>query len=161
MTTLSEYLEKHSHSLTPLVDPSLLQLSPGGGWAPSDAAAAAANVRVWTDPGLRRSGFQPTIIVSAARITPELDPKVVLDRLHDNAATLPEWHTRASTRSTDEQGRLLSDSLGDYRLEGLELTASTLSRIWTESGSTLMRQVVVTTLSDQLSTHADALRDAP
>lgn len=161
MMTLPEYLEKHDHSLTPLAEPSLLELSPSGGWTPSDTAEAADNVKVWTDPGLHRDGFQPTIIVSAARITPELDPDVALDRLNDNAATLPDWHMRASTRSTDEQGRLVSDSLGNYRLEGLELTASTLTTVWTEGGATIMRQVVVTTFSDQLFAHTDALRAAP
>ena len=161
MMTLPEYLAEHGHSLSPLADPTLLELSPGGGWAVSEIAEAATNVKVWTDPGLHRDGFQPTIIVSAARITPGLDPNVVLDRLHDNAATLPEWHVRASARSTDEQGRLVSDSLGNYRLEGLELTASTLTTVWTEGGSTIIRQVVVTTFSDQLFAHTDALRAAP
>lgn len=161
MMPLPEYLEKHGHSLSPLPEPSLLKLAPAGGWAISNVADAAANVKVWTDPSLLRDGFQPTIILSAARITPELDPNVVLDRLNDNAATLPEWNLCASARSTDEQGRLVSDSLGNYRLEGAELTASTLATIWTEGESTILRQVVVTTFSDQLSAHSDALRAAP
>lgn len=32
MTVLAEYLDRHGHTLEPLTDPTLLELSPRGGW---------------------------------------------------------------------------------------------------------------------------------
>lgn len=162
MTTLLDYLEAHGHTLEPLNDPTLREQSPGGGWTAITMDEPIGNVAVWADETLRRDGFQPTIIVSTARITPPVDPATILDRLDDTAATLPEWAPRASARSTDERDCLVSDSLGDYRLGEHHLTASTIASVWNESENgdemTVLRQVVVTTFTDQLHAHGDALR---
>lgn len=120
------------------------------------------NIVVWADEMLRRDGFQPTIIVLTARISPAVAPATVLDRLDDTAATLPAWVRRACARSPDERGRLVSDSLGDYHLGEPHLTASTIATVWSESDNgdevTAVRQIVVTIISEQLPVHSEALR---
>lgn len=116
----------------------------------------ADNVAVWAAPALARDSFQPTIIVSVARITPAIDTQTLFDRLDDTAATLPEWRPRAHARSTEDEGRSVSDTLGDYRLDRVDLTASTIVTAWLDGDSTILRQIVVTTFADQLPAHSDA-----
>ena len=101
-----------------------------------------------------------------------MDCTTVLDRLADTAAMLGGWHLRATRRVEDAQGRLVADTLGEFRVGDHVLTASTIATVWrdnqadscgdtgdeAESGATVLRQVVVTTFTDQLATHADVLR---
>lgn len=162
MTVLAEYLHRHGHTLEPLADQELLALSPGGGWRPAEVDPAISNVAVWDDPALVRQGFRPTILVSAARITPALDPEVVLDRLEDTAATLTYWRRRAGVRRIDDP-RHVSDTLGEYSLGPLALSASTVASVWTVRDPTAgvytaLRQVVVTTFPNQVDAQRDALR---
>lgn len=159
MTTLSAYLTAHGHTLEPLGDPRLSRLSPGGGWRLVEQNEPVGNVAVWADPALGRDAFQPTVVVSSARITPAVDPAVLLDRLDDTAAELDEWTVRAGSREQDGRGRLISDTLGEYRLGDRVLTASTIAAVWSDAGASYLRQVVVTTFVDQLSVHGGAVRD--
>lgn len=162
MTVLMEYLEQHGHTLEPHDEPALLEISPAGGCRRSATDPTITTLAVWDDPALFRQEFQPTIIVSAARITPALDPEIVLDRLDDTAATLTDWRRRAGARKVDDDERRVSDALGDYRLGPLTLSASTVATAWTVRDATVgaytvLRQVVVTTFPDQIDAQRDAL----
>lgn len=156
MTSLLDHLEAHGHTMSPGDDP-LPAAAPGACWQEVDQNVPVGNVVVWADPALRRGDFQPTVVASTARITPPVDAATVLARLDDTAATLADWRTRSSRRTADDGGRVTSDTLGDYRLGEHHLTASTRAWVWTDGNATVLRQVVVTTFTDQLPTHAAAL----
>lgn len=172
MTTLPEFLQVHGFALEPLEDPSLKSLDPGDGWRLIEQTEPVGNVAVWAHPGLGREGFRPTVVVSMARVRPAVDCTTVLDRLADTAAMLGGWQLRATRRVEDAQGRLVADTLGEFRVGDHVLTASTIDTVWrdnhtassgdtageAEGGATVLRQVVVTTFTDQLATHADVLR---
>lgn len=158
MTTLTEFLEAGGRVLEPLDDPSVARLDPGDGWQLLDQNEPVPNVAIWAHPGLYREGFQPTVIISLARLTPAVDLGTLLDRLDDTAATLERWRVRAADRVVDDRGRLVSDTLGGFRVGPHELTASTIATVWQESGATVLRQVVVTTFTDQVTTHSGVLR---
>ncbi|AWH91896.1 hypothetical protein [Dietzia lutea] len=158
MTSLFEFLDAGDRILEPLDDASLAQLDPGPGWRLVEQTAPVDNVAIWGHPGLYREGFQPTVIISLARVTPAVDRDTLLDRLADTAATLERWRVRATDRVEDGRGHLVSDTLGEFRVGPHELTASTLASVWQESGATVLRQVVVTTFTDQVTTHSGVLR---
>lgn len=158
MTTLTEFIEAGDRVLEPLDDTSLAGLDPGPGWRLVEQTVPVDNVAIWAHPGLYREGFQPTVIISLARVTPAVDLGTLLDRLDDTSATLERWRVRTADRVVDDRGRLVSDTLGGFRVGPHELTASTIATVWHDSGATVLRQVVVTTFTDQLTTHADVLR---
>ena len=158
MTTLTEFLEAGDRLLEPLDETSLAGLDPGPGWRLVEQTAPMGNVAIWAHPGLYREGFQPTVIISLARVTPAVDLGALLDRLADTAATLEGWRVRATDRVVDDRGRLVSDTLGEFRVGPHELTASTIAAVWHAGGATVLRQVVVTTFTDQVTTHSDVLR---
>lgn len=158
MTTLAEFLEAGDRVLEPLDDASLAGLDPGAGWRLAEQAVPVGNVAIWAHPGLYRQGFQPTVVLSLARISPAIDLGTLLDRLDDTAATLERWRVRATDRVVDDRGRLVSDTLGEFRVGPHELTASTIATVWQDGGATVLRQVVVTTFTDQVTTHSDVLR---
>ncbi len=112
----------------------------------------------WADPNLGRMGFQPTVIVSATRIIPAIDESLVLDRLDDTAASLDAWRLRATRRDVDDRGRTTSDTLGECRSGDHSITVSTITTVWEDAGTTILRQLVVTTFTDQLPMHSEILR---
>lgn len=177
MTTLPEFLQIHGCVLEPLEEPSLRSLDPGDGWRLVEQNEPVGNAAVWVHPGLGREGFQPTVVVSTARIRPAVDCTTVLDRLADTAAVLGGWRLRATQRVKDDRGRWVADTLGEFRVGDHELTASTIATVWRDDGgdsgegvvsgdtacesgggATVLRQVVVTTFADQLTSHAEVLR---
>lgn len=158
MTTLAEFLDDGNRVLEPLDDSSLARLDPGDGWRLLDQNETVPNVAIWAHPELHGEGFQPTVVLSLARIRPAVDLGTLLDRLDDTAATLGKWRVRTSHRVEDGRGRMISDTLGEFRVGPHELTASTSATVWQEDGATVLRQVVVTTFTDQMSAHADVLR---
>ncbi|MGN0099651.1 MAG: hypothetical protein ACI39C_01805 [Dietzia sp.] len=158
MTTLTEFLEAGDRVLEPLDDASRAGLDPGPGWRLVEQTVPVGNVTIWAHSELYREGFQPTVILSLARVTPAVDLGTLLDRLDDTAATLERWRVRAADRVVDDRGRLVSDTLGEFRVGPHELTASTIATVWQDGGATVLRQVVVTTFTDQVTTHSGVLR---
>ena len=140
-------------------------------------------------PDLQRDGFTPNVVATTSVITPAVPADGLLGAVEASMDGVEGWRVRArvvtprgggaaggdgndgddgradanhdhNDDDDDNSTDLTLDLVAEYRVGQLELALSSLVRARSSGGQTVLWQIHVTTLADQLSHHGAALEAA-
>lgn len=136
-------------------------------------------------PDLQREGFTPNVVATASVVTPAVPAEGLLGAVEACMDGAEGWRVRArvvtpsggaavgvdryddnnNNNDNDNNNNVDDDDLtldlvAEYRVGQLELALSSLVRVRSSAGQTVLWQTHVTTLADQLSQHGAGLAAA-
>lgn len=172
MTPLSIYASSFGATIRPHPatesapgDGGVVVVTPDATWQSIDGLPGVeqrtdTSAAVLVAPGLRRSGFTPNVIATTSIITPAVPVDGALEAVVSSMEGTEDWQVRArSVTGDDDEDRTL-DLLAGFRVGGTDLALSSMVRVRSSDGMTVLFQTHVTTFADQIPEHAAALAAA-
>ena len=126
-------------------------------------------------PDLQREGFTPNVVATASVVTQAVPAEGLLGAVEACMDGAEGWRVRARVVTpsggaavgvdrydggNDDDEDLTLDLVAEYRVGQLELALSSLVRVRSSGGQTVLWQTHVTTLADQVSHHGAGLAAA-
>lgn len=171
-------------------DGGVVVVVPTDTWLDIDALLADSrpdtSAAILVAPELQREGFTPNVVATTSVITPAVPADGLLGAVEASMDGVEGWRVRARVvtprgggaaggdgddgddgradanhdSDDDNSTDLTLDLVAEYRVGQCELALSSLVRARSSVGQTVLWQIHVTTLADQLSHHGAALEAA-
>lgn len=171
-------------------DGGVVVVVPTDTWLDIDALLADSrpdtSAAILVAPELQREGFTPNVVATTSVITPAVPADGLLGAVEASMDGVEGWRVRARVvtprgggaaggdgddgddgradanhdNDDDNSTDLTLDLVAEYRVGQCELALSSLVRARSSGGQTVLWQIHVTTLADQLSHHGAALEAA-
>ena len=171
-------------------DGGVVVVVPTDTWVDIDALLADSrpdtSAAILVAPELQREGFTPNVVATTSVITPAVPADGLLGAVEASMDGVEGWRVRARVvtprgggaaggdgddgddgradanhdSDDDNSTDLTLDLVAEYRVGQCELALSSLVRARSSGGQTVLWQIHVTTLADQLSHHGAALEAA-
>ena len=159
-------------------DGGVVVVVPTDTWVDIDALLADSrpdtSAAILVAPELQREGFTPNVVATTSVITPAVPADGLLGAVEASMDGVEGWRVRARVVTPrgggaaggdgddgdDNSTDLTLDLVAEYRVGQCELALSSLVRARSSGGQTVLWQIHVTTLADQLSHHGAALEAA-
>ena len=187
---LGATLRAHPATEPVLGDGGVVVVVPTDTWLDIDALLADSrpdtSSAILVAPELQREGFTPNVVATTSVITPAVPADGLLGAVEASMDGVEGWRVRARVvtprgggaaggdgddgddgradanhdSDDDNSTDLTLDLVAEYRVGQCELALSSLVRARSSVGQTVLWQIHVTTLADQLSHHGAALESA-